>query len=113
MAVRVLLEVSVRGPRSVLDVLPVVVLVVFMLSVRLDRPGRTVFRSTTREAEEVFGSMFNLLALVDRSLVAICLRLLSLVFVPTSIIFIRDVRFLASDVDTRAALVVFRFEARP
>ena len=116
--VSVFLTDVVRGFRNVLDVLvlSVDVVTVVLSPVRLDlsRPdaeGRAVFRSTTREADEVFGSVLILFIRVGRSLVENCLVRFPCVFSPTSMTFIRDVR--APVLVVVSGVVVFRVEARP
>ena len=112
--VLVLLTV-VRGLRNVPDVLSVDVVTVLVPPVRFDpvRPDterRAVFRSTTREADEVFGSILILFLPVERSLAAICLVRPPGAFPPTSITFTRD---LPASVFDRVVFFVSRFEARP
>ena len=79
------------------DVLSVDVVIASVLRVR-SAPVRpvvdrcAVFRSTTREAVDVLGSILTLFVPVERSLVASHLMRSPLVFPPTSMTFIRDVR---------------------
>ena len=79
------------------------------MPLRADR--RAVFRSTTRAADEVFTSALILSA--ERSPVAIRPVRLSVVFSPTSMIFMRDVRASVLVVIGRVVLAVSRVDARP
>jgi len=89
--------VVLLGRRDVPDVLWVDAVTVSVLLIRADlvRPDvdrRAAFLSTTREADEVFGSILTLFISVEGSLVAIRLVRSPLVFPPASMTFIRDVR---------------------
>lgn len=74
---------------------------------------RAVFRSTTREADEVFGSILTLSVPVERLRVATCRVRFRPVFPPTSMTFARGVRPLAPMVFGCVVWVVFRLDARP
>ena len=117
----VFLRVVVRGLRNRLvvselisvDVITDSVPLVRLVPVRLDAGRRAVLRSTTRAADEVFRSNLALFLSVERSPVAIRPVRFSLVFSPTSIIFIRDVRASALVGVGRVVLAVSRVDARP
>lgn len=112
---------AVRGVRNRGVVLDAISVGSVVDSVRLMRwppvrpvvERRAVFRSTTREADEVSGSNLTLLIPVERSLVAIRRVPFLPVFSPTSMIFARGVRASAPVVFGCVVLAVFRFDARP
>ena len=115
------LTAVVRGLRTLLVVSDVISVDVLTDSVRLIRLGpvrpdaerRAVFRSTTREAVEAFGSISILFLPVERSLFAIRLVRPLWVFSPTSITFIRDVPASVLVVVSGVVLAVSRVDARP
>jgi hypothetical protein len=96
-----------------MDVLSVSVPPTRLGSVPLRADRRAVFRSTTRAADEVFTSALILFVRAERSWGAIRPVLLFVVFSPTSMIFIRDVRASARLGVGRVVLAVSRVDARP
>ena len=119
--VLVFLTLVVRGLRNPLvvsdlisvDVLTDSVPFIRLEPVRPDAERRAVFCSTTREADEVFGSILALFISVERSLVGIRPVRFSLVFSPTSMTFIRDVPASVLVVVSGVVLAVSRVDARP
>jgi hypothetical protein len=95
------------------DVLTDSVPLIRLEPVRPDAERRAVFCSTTREADEVFGSILALFIPVERSLVGIRPVRFSFIFPPTSMTFIRDVRVSVLVEVGRVVLAVSRVDARP